>query len=181
MIWCRSGFFLARSNTSSVVTVDRPAWLLKLSRSVATFSVLQLAPFPDTKAGMAIVVYRLVSRLALWVRRWTVVWHFGYDVKTPHQLFGQLRTTRQPSGATFNWLANGATLSETKQRFPTSRSSSLVVSAMSIFFCWNNVTSVVRWKIAYHWTCLDASWGSGMLHHTAGYEANDRRTSLTIR
>ena len=38
MIWYRSGFLRARSSTSSVVTVERPAWLLKLSRSMATFS-----------------------------------------------------------------------------------------------------------------------------------------------
>lgn len=38
IIWCRSGFFLASRRTSSVVTVVRPAWLLNVSKSVATFS-----------------------------------------------------------------------------------------------------------------------------------------------
>ena len=35
---CKSGFFLASSSTSSVVTVVRPAWLENVSRSMATFS-----------------------------------------------------------------------------------------------------------------------------------------------
>lgn len=42
MIEYRSELRLARSNTSSVCTVVRPAWRLKLSRSIATFSAHKL-------------------------------------------------------------------------------------------------------------------------------------------
>lgn len=49
MMPCRSPLRLARSSTSSVLTVVRLACRLKLSRSRATFSFFYWPPVPDTQ------------------------------------------------------------------------------------------------------------------------------------